>query len=164
MKRLINYVSIMILALIVTISFSSTGTVFGQLASSPWSLFQRLCQSGSLATGPQCQNGQSQQQLGATTSSSSQSSCPSGFTTLCAQSSTASSAGVCANGFTLQGGICVPTTSSTTANNGCPTNSPLQNGNCVPTTTPSTSIGTCPTNYQSQNGVCVPTTSTTTIP
>ena len=70
--------------------------------TSPWILFQRLCQSGGLATGPQCQN------LG-----------------------TSSSSSVCGTNAILQNGVCVPTTSSTTTNGVCGTNAILQNGVCV---------------------------------
>jgi len=136
-----------------------TALVFGQ--TNPWALFQRLCQGGEFATGPQCQN------LGTSGSSS-----------------------VCGTNAVLQNGVCVPTTSSTTTNGVCGTNAILQNGVCVPTTsssssspftagncpngftlqgsfcvpTTSTTSGTCPTNSILQNGVCVPVTTTQTSP
>jgi hypothetical protein len=84
-----------------------TGFVFGQ--SNPWALFQRLCQGGTFATGPQCQN------LG-----------------------TSNSSNVCGTNAVLQNGVCVPTTSSTTTNGVCGTNAVLQNGVCVPTTSSTT--------------------------
>ena|SRR3989475_4790589 len=100
--------------------------VFGQ--TSPWALFQRLCQGGGYATGPQCQN-LTQQQLGASASSSS----------LPSSGSTITSPGTCPNGFTLQGSSCVPTTSSSPFTAGtCPSNNILQNGLCVPITTTQT--------------------------
>jgi len=84
-----------------------TALVFGQ--TNPWALFQRLCQGGAFATGPQCQN------LG-----------------------TSSSSSVCGTNAILQNGVCVPTTSSTTTNGICGTNAILQNGVCVPTTSSTT--------------------------
>jgi hypothetical protein len=105
MNQLLNYVTIVILAF--TVSISLPNSVFAQM--SPWSLFQRLCQSGGLATGPQCQN------LGTSSSSSS-----------------TTTNGVCGTNAILQNGVCVPTTSSTTTNGVCGTNAILQNGVCVP--------------------------------
>jgi hypothetical protein len=98
-NQLLNYVTIVILAF--TVSISLPNSVFAQM--NPWSLFQRLCQSGGLATGPQCQN-----------------------------SGTSSSSSVCGTNAILQNGVCVPTTSSTTTNSVCGTNAILQNGACVP--------------------------------
>ena len=83
MIRAVNYVVIMILAFAVVISVPSV--VFAQ--TSPWSLFQRLCQTSGLATGPQCQN------LGTSGSSS-----------------------ICGTNSVLQNGVCVPTTSSSPSN------------------------------------------------
>lgn len=123
-------------------------TVYAQM--SPWSLFQQLCKSGGLAIGPQCQN-LAQQQLGASTLPSSSSSLPSStcqnrFTSLCTQDtttgSTTTSSGTCPDGFTLQGGFCVPTTSSSSLS----------------------TASICPTNYIFQNGVCMPITTTQTPP
>jgi hypothetical protein len=126
-----NYVAIMILAFAVTLSLPNT--VFAQM--SPWSLFQRLCQSGGLATGPQCQN------LGISSPSTTTNS-------------------VCGTNAVLQNGVCVPISSSTTTNSVCGTNAVLQNGVCVPISSSSSSslstTGTCPTNFILQNGVCVP--------
>jgi hypothetical protein len=101
MGRIVSYGTIIILAFTVTMFLPNA--VFAQM--SPWSLFQRLCQSGGLATGPQCQN-----------------------------SGTSSSSSVCGTNAILQNGVCVPTTSSTTTNGVCGTNAILQNGVCVPTT------------------------------
>ena len=116
--------------------------VFGQ--TSPWSLFQQLCPTGRLATGPQCHNLQIQQQQQQSSASSSASSqaCPPAFTPLCAQGTTGSvnttsqaGSGTCPSGFTLQGNFCIPLTSTTipqTTTGACPANTILQNGVCVP--------------------------------
>ena len=111
-----------------------TPLVFGQ--TNPWALFQRLCQGGAFATGPQCQN------LG-----------------------TSSSSSVCGTNAILQNGVCVPTTSSSSpfTTGTCPDGFTLQGSFCVPTTT-STTQGSCPTNSILQNGVCVPVTTIQTPP
>jgi hypothetical protein len=70
-----------------------TTVVFGQ--SSPWGLFQQLCQTGRLATGPQCQGLLQGQQP---------------YTT----AGTNGATGTCPTGFLIQNGLCVPTTASTT--------------------------------------------------
>jgi hypothetical protein len=57
--------------------------VFGQ---SPWGMFQTLCPAGRLATGPQCQNLLTGNNIGT---------------------------GICNNGFLLSLGMCVPTTTNT---------------------------------------------------
>ena len=118
--------------------------VFGQ--ASPWSLFQQLCPTGRLATGPQCQNlqiqQQQQQQQSSTSSPASSQACPPAFASLCAAQgttagsvNTTSQAGTCPSGFTLQGNLCIPLTSTSipqTTTGACPANSILQNGVCVP--------------------------------
>src|SRR5439155_12679421 len=76
-------------------------------------LFQQLCPTGRLATGPQCQ-GLSQGQQPFSTANPN------------------TAAGTCPTGSVLQNGVCVPFTNTNT----CPTGSVLQNGVCVPTTTP----------------------------
>jgi hypothetical protein len=127
-----------------------TTLVSGQ--TSPWNLFQRLCQSGGLATGPQCQN------LGTSSSSSVCGTDAILQNGVCVPTTTN---GVCGTNSVLQNGVCVPTTT----NGVCGTNSVLQNGVCVPTTTSSTTTtGTCLANYILQNGVCVPTTTQTPLP
>ncbi len=125
-----NFIPLSIISITLLVLIPNSA-VFGQ--TNPWSLFQRLCQSSGLATGPQCQN------LG-----------------------TSSSSSVCGTNAVLQNGVCVPTTSSTTTNSVCGTNAVLQNGVCVPTTSSTTTNGVCGTNAVLQNGVCVPTTSSTT--
>jgi hypothetical protein len=71
-----------------------TAVVFGQ--TSPWGLFQQLCQTGRLATGPQCQGLlQGQQQPSATTG-------------------TTTATGTCPTGYLIQNGLCVPSATSTT--------------------------------------------------
>ena len=136
-------VIIVLLALVLAVTVPST--VFVQ--TSPWSLFQQLCPTGRLATGPQCQNlqiqQQQQQQQSSTSSPASSQACPPAFASLCAtQGTTAGSvntttsqagSGTCPTGFTLQGNFCIPLTSTTTTPTGaCPANSILQNGVCVP--------------------------------
>ena len=88
-----------------------TTVVFG--ATNPWGLFQQLCPTGRLATGPQCQ-GLSQGQQPFSTANPN------------------TAAGTCPTGSILQNGVCVPFTNTNT----CPTGSILQNGVCVPSTTP----------------------------
>src|SRR5438552_9290583 len=94
-----NRIVIMLLSVLVTVAIPNV--VFAQTTA--WSLFQQLCQSGGVATGPQCQNLQTQQSNGST----------------------------CPTNSILQNGVCVPTASTTQGT--CPTNSILQNGVCVPT-------------------------------
>ena len=109
---------------IILLLFIPTALAFGQ--TNPWALFQRLCQAGTFATGPQCQN------MG-----------------------TSSSSSVCGTNAILQNGVCVPTTTSSTTTNGvCGTNAILQNGVCVPTTTSSTTTNGLCTNSAFQNSVC----------
>jgi len=96
-----------------------TALVFGQ--TNPWALFQRLCQGGAFATGPQCQN------LGP--------QCQNGVCVPTTSSTTTN--GFCGTSAILQNGVCVPTTTSTTQGT-CPTNFILQNGFCVPVTTTQT--------------------------
>lgn len=64
--------------------------VIGQ--TSPWTLFQQLCPTGRLATGPQCQNlqiqQQEQEQQSSTSSSASSQACPPAFGSLCAAQGT----------------------------------------------------------------------------
>ena len=90
-------ISIILLLIPITMAFGQTN---------PWALFQQLCPTGRLATGPQCQNL---------------------FTT-----GINTATGTCSTGSVLQNGVCVPFPNTNT----CPTGSVLQNGVCVPTTTP----------------------------
>ena len=118
------------LPLILLLLLIPTALVYGQ--TNPWALFQRLCQGGAFATGPQCQN------LGISSSS-----------------------GVCGTNAILQNGVCVPTGSvNTTSQAGtCPSGFTLQGNLCIPltsTTIPQTTTGACPVNTILQNGVCVP--------
>ena len=99
------------LALILVLTPASA--VFAQ---SPWGLFQRLCPSGLLATGPQCANLLTGNNMG---------TCDNSFLMalgICTPSST----NTCPVGTVLQNGVCV-TISST-----CPVGTVLQNGVCVP--------------------------------
>jgi len=66
-----------------------TTVVFG--ATNPWGLFQQLCPTGRLATGPQCQ-GLSQGQQPFSTANPN------------------TAAGTCPTGSILQNGVCVPST------------------------------------------------------
>jgi hypothetical protein len=95
---ILSTISTMLLLLI------PNSVVFGQ--TNPWDLFQQLCPTGRLATGPQCQN----------------------FFTTGINTAT----GTCPTGSVLQNSICVPFTTTNT----CPTGSVLQNSICVPFTTP----------------------------
>ena len=117
------------LALILVLTPSSA--VFAQ---SPWGLFQRLCPSGLLATGPQCANLLTGNNMG---------TCDNSFLMalgICTPSST----NTCPIGTVLQNGVCVPISST------CPIGTVLQNGVCVPISR------TCPIGTVLQNGVCVP--------
>ena len=136
-KMNFNFLPLSIISITLLVLIPNS-VAFGQM--NPWGLFQQLCQAGRFATGPQCQNLQTQQQSSAATSSSSASSaCLNGFTTLCAPGtntgSTTTSSGTCPTGFTIQSNFCVPSTSTTTTSTTCPINSVLQNGVCAPTTT-----------------------------
>ena len=94
--------------------------VFGQ---DPWGLFQTLCPAGRLATGPQCQNLLTGNNIGTGT-------CNNAYLIsigACVPTSTST----CPIGSVLQNGVCVPTSTST-----CPIGSVLQNGVCVPFTNP----------------------------
>jgi hypothetical protein len=94
--------------------------VFGQ---DPWGLFQTLCPAGRLATGPQCQNLLTGNNIGTGI-------CNNAFLVsidMCVPTTTST----CPIGSVLQNGVCVPTTTST-----CPIGSVLQNGVCVPFTNP----------------------------
>ena len=85
-------------------------------AQTPWSLFQRLCPSGFLATGPQCANLFTGTNIG---------TCDNSFLMslgVCTPSST----NACPVNTVLQNGVCVPISST------CPIGSVLQNGVCVP--------------------------------
>jgi hypothetical protein len=83
-----------------------TTVVFGQ--TTPWGLFQQLCQTGRLATGPQCQ-GLLQGQQPSTTSG------------------TTTAAGTCPTGFVIQNNFCVPTTTSTTTGSTSIISQPIAN-------------------------------------
>jgi hypothetical protein len=94
--------------------------VFGQ---SPWGLFQTLCPAGQLASGPQCQNLLTGNNIGTGI-------CNNAYLIsigVCVPTTTST----CPIGSVLQNGVCVPTTTST-----CPIGSVLQNGVCVPFTNP----------------------------
>ena len=124
------------LALILVLTPSSA--VFAQ---SPWGLFQRLCPSGLLATGPQCANLLTGNNMG---------TCDNSFLMalgICTPSST----NTCPIGTVLQNGVCVPISIT------CPIGTVLQNGVCVPISS------TCPIGTVLQNGVCVPISSTCPI-
>jgi hypothetical protein len=143
---------------IILLSLIPTALVFGQ--TNPWALFQRLCQGGTFATGPQCQN------LGTLSSSSVCGTNAILQNGICVPTTTSNTTnGVCGTNAILQNGICVPTTSSSSpfTTGTCPDGFTLQGSFCVPTTT-STTQGTCPTNSILQNGVCVPVTTTQTPP
>jgi hypothetical protein len=119
------------LTLILVLTTSSA--VFAQ---SPWGLFQKLCPSGLLATGPQCANLFTGNNMGI---------CDNAFLVsigVCTPSST----NTCPTNTVLQNGVCVPISST------CPIGSVLQNGVCVPISS------TCPIGSVLQNGVCVPFT------
>src|SRR5437899_5880192 len=106
-------------------------------AQSPWGLFQRLCPSGLLATGPQCANLFTGNNMG---------TCDNAFLVsigVCTPSST----NTCPIGTVLQNGVCVPISSN------CPIGTVLQNGVCVPISS------NCPISTVLQNGVCVPISS-----
>jgi hypothetical protein len=95
-------------------------SVFGQ---DPWELFQTLCPAGGLATGPQCQNLLTGNNIGTGI-------CNNGFLLslgVCVPITT----NTCPIGSVLQNGVCVPITTNT-----CPIGSVLQNGVCVPFTNP----------------------------
>jgi hypothetical protein len=124
------------LTLILVLTTSSA--VFAQ---SPWGLFQKLCPSGLLATGPQCANLFTGNNMGI---------CDNAFLVsigVCTPSST----NTCPTNTVLQNGVCVPISST------CPIGSVLQNGVCVPISS------TCPIGSVLQNGVCVPISSTCPI-
>jgi hypothetical protein len=92
-------------------------------AQSPWGLFQKLCPSGLLATGPQCANLFTGNNMGI---------CDSAFLVsigVC----TPSSINTCPTNTVLQNGVCVPISST------CPIGTVLQNGVCVPFTNPTQS-------------------------
>jgi hypothetical protein len=94
--------------------------VFGQ---DPWGLFQTLCPAGRLASGPQCQNLFTGNNIGTGT-------CNNAYLIsigVCVSTTTST----CPIGSVLQNGVCVSTTTST-----CPIGSVLQNGVCVPFTNP----------------------------
>jgi PKD domain len=96
----ISMISIILVLLI------PTTVVFGQ--TSPWGLFQQLCQTGRLATGPQCQGLFQGQQPSTTTG-------------------TTTAVGTCPTGFVIQNNLCVPTTSSTTGTTSTTTSQPIAN-------------------------------------
>ncbi len=126
---------------------SPTSAVFAQ---TPWGLFQRLCPSGLLATGPQCANLFTGTNLG---------TCDNSFLVslgVCTPSST----NTCPTNTVLQNGVCVPISSN------CPVGSVLQSGVCVPISCPAGSVlqngvCVCPPGSILQNGICVPFTNPT---
>ena len=88
-----NFIPPSMISIILLLLIPAT-MVLGQ--TSPWGLFQQLCQTGRLATGPQCQGLlQGQQQPSTTTG-------------------TATATGTCPIGFLIQNGLCVPSATSTT--------------------------------------------------
>jgi hypothetical protein len=91
---------------IILVLLIPTTVVFGQ--TSPWGLFQQLCQTGRLATGPQCQGLLQGQQPSTTTG-------------------TTTAAGTCPTGFVIQNNLCVPTTSSTTGTTSTIISQPIAN-------------------------------------
>ncbi len=93
--------------------------VLGQ--TNPWALFQQLCPTGRLATGPQCQN-----------FFTNTNTCPTGSVLQNGICAPFTNTNTCPTGSVLQNGICAPFTNTNT----CPTGSVLQNGVCVPSTTP----------------------------
>ena len=117
-----NFLPLSIISIILLVLIPTTG-VFGQ--TNPWSLFQQLCPTGRLATGPQCQNLLTGNNIGTGT-------CPTGSVLQNGVCVPFTNTNTCPTGSVLQNGVCVPFTNTNT----CPTGSVLQNGVCVPTTTP----------------------------
>jgi hypothetical protein len=100
-----NYLPISMISIILFLLIPTT-VVFGQ--TSPWGLFQQLCQTGRLATGPQCQGLLQGQQPSTTTG-------------------TTTAAGTCPTGFVIQNNLCVPTTSTTTGTTSTILSQPIAN-------------------------------------
>ena len=71
--------------------------VFGQ--TNPWALFQQLCPTGRLATGPQCQN-----------FFTNTNTCPTGSVLQNGVCVPFTNTNTCPTGSVLQNGVCVPTT------------------------------------------------------
>jgi hypothetical protein len=92
-------ISIILLLMIPTMVFAQT---------SPWGLFQQLCPTGRLATGPQCQGLLQGQQPSTTTG-------------------TTTATGTCPTGFLIQNGLCVPSTSTTTGTTSTTIAQPIAN-------------------------------------
>ena len=78
-----SLLSIVLSTISTTLLLLIPNSVFGQ---DPWELFQTLCPAGGLATGPQCQNLLTGNNIGT---------------------------GICNNGFLLSLGVCVPITTNT---------------------------------------------------
>ena len=115
-----SLLSIVLSTISTTLLLLIPNSVFGQ---DPWELFQTLCPAGGLATGPQCQNLLTGNNIGTGI-------CNNGFLLslgVCVPITT----NTCPIGSVLQNGVCVPITTNT-----CPIGSVLQNGVCVPFTNP----------------------------
>jgi hypothetical protein len=110
-----NFLSLSTISIILLLVIPTT-VVFGQ--TNPWSLFQQLCQTGRLATGPQCQGLLQAQQPSTTT----------GANTV---------AGTCPTGFIIQNNVCVPTTTSTTTGT---TSQPIANAGPSQTVSPGSQV------------------------
>ncbi|MGB7956039.1 MAG: hypothetical protein WCF23_18860 [Candidatus Nitrosopolaris sp.] len=87
-----NFLSLSAISIILLLVIPTT-VVFGQ--TNPWGLFQQLCPTGRLSTGPQCQGLLQGQQPSSTTG-------------------TTTAAGTCPTGFVIQNNFCVPASTSTT--------------------------------------------------
>jgi hypothetical protein len=87
-----NFIPLSTISIILLLLIPTT-LVFGQ--TNLWSLFQQLCPTGRLATGPQCQGLLQGQQPSSATG-------------------TTTTAGTCPTGFVIQNNFCMPTTTSTT--------------------------------------------------
>jgi hypothetical protein len=103
---MISIILVLLIPIILVLLIPTT-VVFGQ--SSPWGLFQQLCQTGRLATGPQCQGLLQGQQPSTTTGT------------------TTTAAGTCPTGFVIQNNLCVPTTSSTSGTTSTTISQPIAN-------------------------------------
>src|SRR5712691_7367215 len=98
-----NFIPLSTISIILLLLIPTT-VVFGQ--TTPWGLFQQLCQTGRLATGPQCQGLLQGQQPSSTTG-------------------TITAAGTCPTGFVIQNNFCVPATTSTTTGTTSTTSQPI---------------------------------------
>jgi hypothetical protein len=121
---------------IIPIALTLVAPTFAQ-ATTPWGLFQQLCPTGRLATGPQCQGLLQGQQPFPTTG-------------------TNTGTGSCPTGFVIQNNFCVPTTSTTTGTTSTVTSSqPIANAGPSQTVTQGSLVTLDGTGSTAQNGATI---------